>query len=224
MNFLKKQTINLVMALCSLPCYAAPSYNEMNDIGGMGGSPLSLAALIGVAHGAPILAISIYSKKKWLLILTTALMTYIAFAAGKLSYVGYDLFFISVSAALSWFFIADEVKSNNLKYQPPKLDSPPTSELGNNNESMTLATGFIIIISILATGLFIFSRTGNNRSESQPNQIQEAKKDQTPISKAIETEPKVPQTKIVRPSKKTDVRNCLSLNSNAEIARCASNR
>ena len=37
-------------------------------------------------------------------------------------------------------------------------------------------------------------------------------------SKAIETEPKVPQTKIVRPSKKTDVRNCLSLNSNAEIA------
>lgn len=230
MKTLLKQITNLILILFSLRSFAGHGYVELNDIGGVGGSPISLAGLIGIAHGIPILAVAFLSKKKWALLLTTALMIFIAFAVGKSIYVGYDLFFIVIASALGWFFIANEVKPYNPNYQLPKIEKPPkaeqapSSEQNPTHQSMELANGFILIISIIAIGIFYFSKSGNKNYETQPKHIQETRNANPPISKPIEVAPKVIQTKIVKPSKNKDIRNCLSLNSNAEIARCASNQ
>ncbi len=182
-----------------------------------------------VAHGVPVILAGSLGGRK-LATLVAIGMGFIAVNIGGAQYTLIDL--LAVAGALGYVFVARGNTSQEKTTNPPVLKSTPTQ-----TASVDQSTSDFIILIIVGFGVWVWMSASNDTGRSNlvtpPNQaptpgLQSVASPPSSGSQPVLARPKT--TPVIQPDRssasrtyaaQTDMRHCLKLNSNIQIARCA---
>lgn len=193
------------------------------------------ATVFGIAavHAVPIV-IAGNLGGRWVATIAAIVMGIIAMYFGGQQYTLIDL----LAVAVAWAYVFFGVQGNTSQ---EKTTNPPVSKpTPTKTASVDQSTSDFIILIIVGIGVWVWISTSNDTGKSnpvtQPNQASTPGVQSVASLPSSGSQPSLARpitTPVIQPDRssairtyapQTDMRHCLKLNSNIQIARCAENK
>lgn len=194
--------------------HAGATYSQLVDDGdGPSGSARWL--IYGIFHALPIVLVAATFNSYFMTVLAALGMGWVAVEVGNNSYVGIDLFFVAVGLGIA--IVGHQANSSAPQFPAPKkveVKPPPTAPEKDSPTGGYYVFGLIVgLVAILG---FIFSPTTPPRQAALLPHYS-GQSTTSPAGQQLTPPPTTARSSAPH----RDVRHCLSLKINAEIARCS---